>query len=83
MPAFMNIFLYEFLWREATVRKCKAFSNLALNSYNSLTYFAEGYKFTLSIVLWRRSGCFWLFMDYLNGNAARAAVGNERRRELE
>ena len=33
MLAFVNIFLYEFLWREATVRKCEAFSNLALNSY--------------------------------------------------
>ncbi len=38
----MNIFLYEFLWREATVRKCEAFSNLALNNYYYLISYYKG-----------------------------------------
>ena len=43
MLAFVNIFLYEFLWREATVSKCEAFSNLALNSYDILIIFLFGF----------------------------------------
>lgn len=34
MLAFKSIFFYEFIWRKAKVRKCNAFSNLALNRQN-------------------------------------------------